>query len=274
MDNFNTQLKKILDVIWKIIKTIFKYVMILVRKTLKFLNDKKHLYAIPLFYLLLTSLIIFVAVQIYQNYIYEEVEDEYTMDFSNLDEVEEEVYDAPSYDFSGTHVVIDPGHGGFDPGAISSSGELEENIVFEYADHLKNRLLESNAEVTLTRELQESSSLDARRIEGDLFISLHSDTFEDPGIHGYTVHYAHKFQMDFAQAMTEGIREFSPMYERGIRQNAYQVIYQIDYPGVLVELGYLSNPIDDYILYSYEYKQDIVEGLMLGISNYVNGPLD
>ncbi|HJE18983.1 N-acetylmuramoyl-L-alanine amidase family protein [Aliicoccus persicus] len=271
MDNFTEQLKKVLSAIWKFIQFILKYLLIGARHVLKFLNDKKHLYAIPLFYLLITSLIIFVAVQVYQNYIYEDVEDTYTMDFSNLDDVEEEPeYDFASYDFDGVHVVIDPGHGGYDPGAVSQSGLLEENIVFEYADALRDRLLESNAEVTLTRELEESSELDERGIEGDLFISLHSDTFEDPGIHGYTVHYAHDFQIEFAEAITDGMAVHSPMYERGIRENGYQVIWQIDYPGVLVELGYLSNPIDDYILSSYEYKHEIVEGLMLGISNYID----
>lgn len=271
MGNFNTYLQKVLTVTWTLLQFIFKYFMIGVRKTLKFLNDKKHLYAVPLFYLILTALIIFVAVQIYQKYIYEDVEDAFVMDFSNLDNVEEEVvFDFPDYDFDGIHVVIDPGHGGYDPGAISSSGELEENIVFEYADQLRNRLLESNAEVTLTREFEQSAELNARAIEGDLFISLHSDTFEDPSINGFTVHYAHSFQVAFAEAMVEGLDQHSPMYARGIRENGYQVIYQIDYPGVLVELGYLSNPIDDYILYSYEYKNEIVEGLMLGISNYVD----
>lgn len=270
MEQFKLYFLKTVNFIIKLLQGILKYLLIAGRYTIRFLNAKKHLYIVPLFYILLSTVIIIIAIQIYQRYIHVNYEDTFSMDFSNIDNVSEESIDLPQYDLEGLHVVIDPGHGGYDPGAISASGELEENIVFEYADALRERLLESNAEVTLTRGLGESSELSARAIEGDVFISLHSDTFEDPAINGFTVHYAHDFQIAFANAMVEGMSEYSPMYARGVRENAYQVIRQIDYPGVLVELGYLSNPIDDYILYSYEYKDEIVEGLLKGIVLYAN----
>lgn len=271
MEKFKSYLLSTGKFIWKLLQEIAKYLMIGARHTLRFLNAKKHLYIVPLFYLLLTAIIIIVSMQVYQRYIFVDHDDAITMDFSNIsDAAEESAPELPEYDLTDLHVVIDPGHGGYDPGAISSSGELEENIVYEYADALRNRLQESNAEVTLTRGYEESAELGARALEGDLFISLHSDTFEDPSINGFTVHYAHDFQIPLAEALVEGMSEYSPMYARGIRENSYQVIRQIDYPGVLVELGYLSNPIDDYILYSYNYKDEIVEGLMKGIALYAN----
>lgn len=270
MQKFNTYLLNVLRFIGKLLQEIFKYLMIALRYTIRFLDAKKHLYIVPLLYLVLAGAVIFISIQVYQRFIYVEQEDAVTMDFSNVGNVtEESSLDIPQYNFADLHVVLDPGHGGYDPGAISLSGELEENIVYEYADALRRRLEESSAEVTLTRELGESAELTERAIDGDVFISLHSDTFEDPSINGFTVHYAHEFQMPLAEAMVEGMREYSPMYARGVRENGYQVIRQIDYPGVLVELGYLSNPIDDYILYSYDYKEEIVEGLMQGIANFV-----
>lgn len=271
MEKFKTYLLNTLNFIWKLLQELFKYFMIGARHILRFLNAKKHLYIVPLFYLLLSAVIIIISIQIYQRYISIDYEDTITMDFSNIGEVSEEsALELPEYNLNGLQVVIDPGHGGYDPGAISSSGELEENIVYEYADALRNRLENSNAEVILTRGYGESAELNARAIEGDVFISLHSDTFEDPSINGFTVHYAHDFQISFAESIVEGLTEYSPMYARGIRENGYQVVRQIDYPGVLVELGYLSNPIDDYILYSYEYKDEIVEGLIKGIALYAN----
>lgn len=79
-------------------------------------------------------------------------------------------------------VVIDPGHGGFDPGAVAESGIEEKDVVLGLAQTLRDRLLEQGGvQVALTREedrflsLQERSEI-ARRLGADLFISIHADS--------------------------------------------------------------------------------------------------
>jgi N-acetylmuramoyl-L-alanine amidase len=91
-------------------------------------------------------------------------------------------------------VVIDPGHGGVDPGATSLSGAYEKNIVLALAHDLKEAL-EHDGKVTvvLTRDrdifipLRERVAI-ARSANADLFLSLHADIVTDPDIHGLSVY--------------------------------------------------------------------------------------
>ncbi|NBO19338.1 MAG: N-acetylmuramoyl-L-alanine amidase, partial [Proteobacteria bacterium] len=79
-------------------------------------------------------------------------------------------------------VVIDPGHGGVDPGASGDQGSIEKDIVLEYAETLKAKLLKSgNYRVVLTRDSDEFIML-RQRVEiarsngASIFISLHADS--------------------------------------------------------------------------------------------------
>jgi N-acetylmuramoyl-L-alanine amidase len=91
-------------------------------------------------------------------------------------------------------VVIDPGHGGVDPGAISLSGAYEKNIVLALARDLKEELDKGGkVNCVLTRDrdifipLRERVSI-ARSANADLFMSIHADTVSDGDIHGLSVY--------------------------------------------------------------------------------------
>lgn len=92
------------------------------------------------------------------------------------------------------HLVIDPGHGGFDGGANGVSGTVEKTVTLAFALELRARLAALGAyEVSMTRETDMFLPLDervaiARRDEADLLISIHADTISVPGIHGATVY--------------------------------------------------------------------------------------
>ncbi len=91
-------------------------------------------------------------------------------------------------------VVLDPGHGGVDPGAVGRSGVFEKDIVLAYSREIK-RQLEANGRVkaVLTRErdvflpLRERVQA-ARRAEADLFLSLHVNSHEIPSVHGFSAY--------------------------------------------------------------------------------------
>lgn len=227
-----------------------------------FLKYKKHLYVKPLVILLIAFGIIYLAVYIYQSMIHEP-EEVITMDFSQEEEV-------PTYDLSGVTVALDPGHGGEDPGAPSQHGENEDNVVYTISSKLQTALEESGAEVVMTRGEDETKSLDDRKVEADLFISLHSDAFEDPNISGFTTFYTYPEQEAFGQHLNEALDKHSYLYNRGNQTMNYQVTWQLDYPGVLVELGYLSNEFDDYILNQADYQNQMVLALLEGINSYVH----
>jgi len=91
-------------------------------------------------------------------------------------------------------IVIDPGHGGIDPGATSVTGELEKNIVLVFAQTLKTRLEKSGRyRVLMTRDEDEFVTLEdrvafARAAEADLFMAIHADIVRGASVRGATIY--------------------------------------------------------------------------------------
>jgi len=88
-------------------------------------------------------------------------------------------------------VAIDPGHGGEDPGAIGRRGTYEKNVVLAISRKLKN-LLDADMRVLLTRNDDFYVPLaervrKARRVQADLFVSIHADAFREPSARGSSV---------------------------------------------------------------------------------------
>lgn len=90
-------------------------------------------------------------------------------------------------------IALDPGHGGEDPGAIGRGGSYEKNIVLEIAKRLKRQLEEQpNIRVMLTRDADYFVPLHtrvkkARKVQADLFVSIHADAFVKPTANGSSV---------------------------------------------------------------------------------------
>lgn len=224
-----------------------------------FLKYKKHLYVKPLVFSIAALSIVFLSIYLYKNLLYEP-EDLISIDFNN---------EEATYDFSGTTVALDPGHGGEDPGAPSAFGEDEDAVVYAIASMLETKLTDAGAEVVMTRDEHETVSLDARKVEADLFISLHSDAFEDPSISGFTTFYTYPNQESLGAHLNSALDDHSLLYNRGNQSMEYQVTWQLDYPAVLIELGYLSNQFDDYILNQEEYREEMVTAIMEGLDSYL-----
>jgi N-acetylmuramoyl-L-alanine amidase len=91
-------------------------------------------------------------------------------------------------------IVIDPGHGGDDPGAIARDGTFEKDMTLTLARELRDALVASGRyDVRLTRDRDAFLSLServefARREGADLFLSLHCDALDDPAVRGATVY--------------------------------------------------------------------------------------
>ena len=92
-----------------------------------------------------------------------------------------------------TTIVLDPGHGGEDPGAIGASGSREKDVVLAIARRLKEQLEEDqNVRVVLTRDGDYFVPLGlrvrkARAVRADLFVSIHADAFIKPEASGSSV---------------------------------------------------------------------------------------
>ncbi len=90
-------------------------------------------------------------------------------------------------------IAIDPGHGGEDPGAVGNGGSYEKNIVLSIARRLKAKLEQiPNVRVMLTRDGDYFVPLQvrvqkARKVQADLFVSIHADAFVEPTARGSSV---------------------------------------------------------------------------------------
>jgi N-acetylmuramoyl-L-alanine amidase len=176
----------------------------------------------------------------------------------------------------GFHIVIDPGHGGRDPGAISVHGMYEKTINLVVARSVAARLGGQGVRVTLTREVDRFVDLDERaavanRARADLFVSIHADSSRNRGARGCTVYVCRDAAGVAVQAATAAVRAMAQtgLASRGVRRADYRVLTRTQCPAVLVELGYLSNSAEARLLGSSSGQERLAESLAEGLLTYI-----
>ena len=170
----------------------------------------------------------------------------------------------------GKTIVLDPGHGGSDQGASSStpSKSLEKNYTLKTAKELKELLNKEGAHVKMTRSNDKYVSLDDRNIKGDAFISIHNDALDSSNANGVTVYWFKDKQESLAQTLNSAIQKKALLTNRGSRQQNYQVLRQTDIPAVLLELGYISNPTDESMINDQLHRQVVEQAIVDGLKQY------
>ncbi|MCG1235397.1 N-acetylmuramoyl-L-alanine amidase [Staphylococcus epidermidis] len=170
----------------------------------------------------------------------------------------------------GKIIVLDPGHGGSDQGASSStpSKSLEKNYTLKTAKELKKLLNKEGAHVKMTRSNDKYVSLDDRNIKGDAFISIHNDALDSSNANGVTVYWFKDKQESLAQTLNSAIQKKALLTNRGSRQQNYQVLRQTDIPAVLLELGYISNPTDESMINDQLHRQVVEQAIVDGLKQY------
>ncbi|WHI70951.1 N-acetylmuramoyl-L-alanine amidase [Staphylococcus epidermidis] len=170
----------------------------------------------------------------------------------------------------GKTIVLDPGHGGSDQGASSStpSKSLEKNYTLKTAKELKKLLNKEGAHVKMTRSNDKYVSLDDRNIKGDAFISIHNDALDSSNANGVTVYWFKDKQESLAQTLNSAIQKKALLTNRGSRQQNYQVLRQTDIPTVLLELGYISNPTDESMINDQLHRQVVEQAIVDGLKQY------
>lgn len=179
--------------------------------------------------------------------------------------------------FTGTfHVVIDAGHGGKDPGAISIYGMHEKHITLQVARNLAARLGSLGVRTTLTRDSDRFVALDERagianRANADLFVSIHADSSRNSKAAGSTIYMSRGASGDSSQVAgtLEKTLRVSGFSCRGIRRADYRVLTRTQCPAVLVELGYLSNPHEGRLLAEPATQQHLAECVAQGLLNHI-----
>ena len=187
---------------------------------------------------------------------------------------------------SGLHgktIVIDPGHGGSDPGAVGKY-ITDAEVGLAVGQRLQKSLEAQGARVLMTRTSPDQRvgliprSDMANNNEADLFISIHGNSASNKNAKGIQVYYyapegnanlyAQKYiRNNFAQKVASGMYNATGTGS-SVRTANYSVLRENDRPSILVETGFLSNPEEGKKLADPKYQDKLAQGIYNGVVNY------
>lgn len=220
-------------------------------------------------------------------------------------------------------IVLDPGHGGHDPGnlgGVKVNGISEKNVTLSASRNIK-RILEASGryKVIMTRDrdiflkLRDRSRV-AHQNNADLFISIHADAFRSSSVRGATIYTLTERASDreaaalaarenkadviagvdlgdesdivstilidlvkqetmnlsnrYASDLSDELRKEIVVRSRSMRSANFAVLKGIDVPSILLEMGYLTNPIDAKLLMQKETQDKIGRAILKAADNY------
>jgi len=187
-------------------------------------------------------------------------------------------------------IVIDPGHGGADPGA-QNSGLKEKDINLDVSLRLRESLESKGCIVIMTREVDKDfyrpgfvlgrmakrSELDKRvniatENNADLFISVHTNSFPRPNTYGMETYYHLKSSPGkaLAELIQKQLTQLQSDNKRKSKAGDYYLINQSKIPAVIVEVGFISNTRERNLLLSNDYRDSIAAAIGTGIEHYFN----
>ena len=172
----------------------------------------------------------------------------------------------PNLPLSGATIMIDPGHGGTDSGAIGLLGlnKPEKAIANDYALLIKTKLEAFGATVVLTRTEDIYTSLNdrlygSREVMPDLFISIHADSLDDTSdlnkVSGFSIYYKDRLAKSFADLLLNNVDDELGRKIRGVKTANFYVVRGTWTPSILIETGFMPNP-SDYQWLTDPYEQD------------------
>ncbi|SHO49396.1 N-acetylmuramoyl-L-alanine amidase [Anaerocolumna xylanovorans] len=187
-------------------------------------------------------------------------------------------------------VILDPGHGGFDPGKVGINGALEKDINLSVALKLKRLLEQNDIKVIMTRDSDSGLYRDSdnnkkaadmrKRVDiinnssAVLAVSIHQNSYTSEAIKGSQVFYytRSKESEEFAKIMQDQLKDtLQDGNKREAKSNdSYYMLRKTECPIVIVECGYLSNSKEAALLLKEDYQERLAWAIHLGIFRYLN----
>ena len=173
---------------------------------------------------------------------------------------------------TGRFIIIDPGHGGSDPGAMRNNIQ-EKQMTIDIAKKIEKKLKAQGASVFMTRYDDTFVSLNDRVVvtnekKPDLFVSVHINACERNEINGIETHYWKDDSLDFAKAVHKSLISKIDANNRGVIKSRFYVIRQTTVPAILLELGFISNSNEREELLTEERQEKSADAVCEGIINY------
>ena len=200
-------------------------------------------------------------------------------------------------------IVIDPGHGGTNEGAIGIAGIHEKYLTLSIAMFLADRLRKAmpDAEIILTRQRDISLSLSERvdianRLQADLFISLHYNSSGNPDAIGFESFWAGDYwkqdlekaniEIDdqmlerrtrvaklgerMAKCFNRSMRHYFDVLDRGVKQGDYTVLTRSEVPAVVLEMAFLTHAQEGLDVTKNSTRAKMVNALVEAVVRYAS----
>lgn len=187
-------------------------------------------------------------------------------------------------------IVVDPGHGGRDPGKVGNNNALEKDINLSIAMKLKSLLELNDVNVIVTRDadvgLYSETDTNKKRADlnnridlihsskAELAISIHQNSFTEEYVKGAQVFYYQ--QSSQGKKLAEMIQTQLKLtidddnHRKAKSNSTYFMLTKTECPLVIVECGYLSNHKEAELLLEEEYQEKMAWGIHLAILQFIN----
>ncbi|MBD2058917.1 S-layer homology domain-containing protein [Oculatella sp. FACHB-28] len=185
---------------------------------------------------------------------------------------------APTPTAAAPLVVVDPGHGGNDPGAIGIDGLREKDINLSVAQQIAELLQQQGIRVVMTRPDDRTIELAPRvniaeQARANLFLSIHANAISlgRPEVNGLeTYHYPGSTSGSrLASAIHSSILESITVKDRGVRQANFYVLRYTSMPATLVELGFVTGQEDAAKLADPDHRSQLARAIASGALQYI-----
>jgi N-acetylmuramoyl-L-alanine amidase len=172
-------------------------------------------------------------------------------------------------------VIIDPGHGGKDSGAIGIGGVLEKDVILPISKRITEVLERNGIQVIMTRGSDYFVTLPGRvtmaqRANADVFVSIHANSAgaNRPEVSGLeTYHYDSGLRL--AQIVHSKILQSLNVRDRNVRKARFYVLRKTSMPSILVETGFLTGRDDAAKLRTSAYQNQMADAIAQGILQYL-----
>ncbi len=180
---------------------------------------------------------------------------------------------------AGKTIILDPGHGGTNPGAVGIGPKAEKDVVLGIAHDLQAMLEYAGAKVVMTRTgdydpgFGRLSQLTARAktansTGGDVFVSIHANWHKDSSIRGAETYYYTNGGKRLADSIQGHLIGQTSAPSLGTKHGDFYVLRSTQMPAVLVEVGFVSNSQEAQLLAAHEYQEKAARGIYYGLEQY------
>ena len=208
------------------------------------------------------------------------------IDIDNYVFVDEEV---PELEIGSGAIVIDPGHGGSDAGAIGPTGVREKDVSLAVALKVQEFLEEQGDPVVMTRttdrDVYSPQATNAQELQARvnkaprdaaIFISIHCNAFSNPASHGMETYFYTSSGRGrrLAKLINEELERYGGLFNRGVKAANFYVLKHTSMPSTLLELGFITNPEEEQLLADEDYQASLARAIVTGINRYFGRTTD